>query len=202
MSLREGTFRTELYSLFPQHEIVRVRTPVKIRTGHRVVTDIDAAIFDLRNNIGGLFQLKWQEPFGPSIRHRDSRKQNFLTSATTWIDQTWEFLRTVTPRKLADSFGLRLNEAEKLTHFRLFIIGRNFSHFSGEERPDERAAWGMWPQLLHLAAEQYDHTNPLNGLYAGLKRTSPFLKPRPNVEDFTFNLGNKKIVVASNSLQG
>jgi DNA modification methylase len=75
--LREKTFRNELYSLFPQREIIRVPTQVKIRQGNRVITDIDAAIFDPQNNIGGLFQLKWQEPFGPSIRARDSRKKNF-----------------------------------------------------------------------------------------------------------------------------
>ena len=197
--LREKTFRNELYSLFPQREIIRVPTQVKIRQGNRVITDIDAAIFDPQNNIGGLFQLKWQEPFGPSIRARDSRKKNFTGPTIVWIDQVSRFLQTLSSRKLADSFGLRLNDAEQIKHFRLFVIGRNFSHFSGEQIPDERAAWGLWPQLLHLAAEQYDHGNPLDGLYHGLKRTSPFLKPRPNVEDMTFNLGSKQIVVTANS---
>jgi len=198
--LREKTFRNELYSLFPQREIIRVPTQVKLRQGNRVITDIDAAIFDPQNNIGGLFQLKWQEPFGPSIRARDSRKKNFIGPTTDWIDQVLRFLQTLSSRKLADSFGLRLNDAEQIKHFRLFIVGRNFSHFSGEQEPDERAAWGLWPQLLYLAAEHYDHANPLDGLYQGLKRTSPFLKPRPAVEDMTFSLGGKQIVVTTNSL--
>jgi len=199
VSLREATFRKELYSLFPQREIVRVPTHVKIRQGNQVVTDIDAAIFDPHNNIGGLFQLKWQEPFGPSIRDRNSRKRNFLAPATAWIDEISAFLRTLSPRKLADSFGLRLSDAEKIRSFRLFVIGRNFSHFSGEELPDERAAWGLWPQVLHLASEEYDNANPLGGLHHGLKRTSPFHKPRPDIEDMTFSLGNKKIVVTVRS---
>ena len=200
VSLREKTFRNELYSLFPQQEIMRVPTQIKIRQVNRVVTDIDAAIFDPRNNIGGLFQLKWQEPFGPSIRARDSRKRNFLAPTIAWIEQILGFVQSLSPRKLADSFGLKLSDAQEIKHFRLFVIGRNFSHFSGEEAPDERAAWGLWPQLLHLAAEQYDHANPLDGLYHGLKRSSPFLKPRPDVEDMKFSLGNKKIVVTANSL--
>jgi hypothetical protein len=199
ISLREKTFRNELYSLFPQREIIRVPTQVKVRQGNRMITDIDAAIFDPQNNIGGLFQLKWQDPFGPSIRARDSRKKNFIGPTITWIDQVLRFLQTLSSRKLADSFGMRLNDAEQIKHFRLFVIGRNFSHFSGEQVPDERAAWGLWPQLLHLAAEQYDHGNPLDGLYHGLKRTSPFLKPRPAVEDMTLNLGSKQIVVTANS---
>ena len=202
VSLRERTFRSELYSLFPQREITRIPTQVKIRQGTRVVTDVDAAIFDPRNNIGGLFQLKWQEPFGPSIRARESKKKNFLAPTIAWIDQILAFLHELSPRKLADSFGLKLSDAEKITQFRLFVVGRNFSHFSGEKEPDERAAWGLWPQLLHLAAEQYDHASPLDGLYQGLKRTSPFLKPRPEVEDLTFSLGGKQIVVTANSLQG
>ena len=186
--------------MFPQREIIRVPTQVKIRQDNRVLTDIDAAIFDPQNNIGGLFQLKWQEPFGPSIRARDSRKKNFTDPTIAWIDQVLRFLQTLSSRKLADSFGLRLNDAEQIKHFRLFVIGRNFSHFSGEQMPDERAAWGLWPQLLHLAAEQYDHANPLDGLYHGLKHGSPFLKPRPNVEDMTFSLGSKQIVVTATAL--
>jgi hypothetical protein len=200
VSLREKTFRNELYSLFPQREIVRVPTQIKIRQVNQVLTDIDAAIFDPRNNIGGLFQLKWQEPFGPSIRARDSRKRNFLAPTIVWIEQVLSFVQSLTPRKLADSFGLKLSDAQKIKYLRLFVIGRNFSHFSGEGAPDERAAWGLWPQLLHLAAEQYDHANPLHGLYHGLKRSSPFLKPRPDVEDMTFSLGNKKIIVTAKLL--
>jgi hypothetical protein len=197
VSLREKVFRSELYSLFPQREIIRIPSQIKIRHDDRVVTDIDAAIFDPRNNIGGLFQLKWQEPFGPSIRVRDSRKKNFLAATTAWIEQTLDFVRHLTPRKLADSFGIKLSDAELIKYFRLFVIGRNFSHFSGELAPDERAAWGLWPQLLHLAAEQYDRANPLGGLYHGLKRTSPFRKPRPEIEDLRFTIGDKEIVVTA-----
>ena len=202
VSLREKAFRNEIYSLIPQREITRVPTQVRIRNGNQLVTDIDAAIFDPRNNIGGLFQLKWQEPFGPSIRARDSRKRNFLAPTVTWIEQVLGFVQSISPRKLADSFGLKLIDAEQIKYFRLFVIGRNFSHFSGEAAPDDRAAWGLWPQLLRLAAEHYDHANPIDGFYHGLKRTSPFLKPRPDVEDMTFILGDKKIVVTANSRRG
>lgn len=198
VSLREKTFRNELYSLFPQREIIHVPTQIKIRQANQVLTDIDAAIFDPRNNIGGLFQLKWQEPFGPSIRARDSRKKNFLAATTAWIDQILGFVQSLSPRKLADSFGLKLSDAQEIKDFRLFVIGRNFSHFSGQEAPDERAAWGLWPQVLRLAAQEYDHVNPLEGLYQSLKRTSPFLKPRPDIQDIGFSLGDAKIVLSIN----
>lgn len=197
VSLREKSFRDELYSLFPQGRIIRVPHPVKVRHLNQVLTDIDAAIFDPVNNIAGLFQLKWQDPFGPSIRVRESRKRNFLPATSEWIEQSLAFIQTLTPRKLADSFGLRLPEAEQIKYFRIFVIGRNFSHFSGEEPPDARAAWGLWPQVLRLTAQQYDHANPLDGLYDGLKRTSPFLKPRPDVQDMRFSLGSMKIVVTA-----
>ena len=126
ISLREKAFRNELYSLFPQREIICVPTQVKVRQGDRVLTDIDAAIFDPQNNVGGLFQLKWQEPFGPSIRARDSRKKNFIGPTTAWIDQVLRFLQTLSSRKLADSFGLTLTDAEQIKHSRLFVVGRIF----------------------------------------------------------------------------
>jgi len=202
VSLREKAFRGQLYSLFPQRGIICVPTQVKIRDGSRVLTDIDAAIFDLRNNVAGLFQLKWQEPFGPSVRARESRKRNFLVQTGVWIDQVLSFLQTVSPRDVADSFGLKLTDAEHIKNFRLFIVGRNFSHFSGDTAPDERAAWGLWPQILRLAAEEYDYADPVTSLYHQLRRTSPFLKPRPEVADMAFSIGGTRIVVTASPSRG
>ena len=88
-----------------------------------------------------------------------------------------------------------MKEAEQINCFRLYVIGRNFSHFSGQDASDERAAWGLWPQLLRLAAEDYNHSNPLQGLYDGLKRTSPFRKSRLALEGTQFSLGGKQIVL-------
>jgi hypothetical protein len=195
VSGREGVFREELYSLFPQDQLVCVPHSVTIRLGNTVLTDIDAAIFDPRNHMAGLFQLKWQEPFGPSIRARESRKRNFLQETAAWVGRIFEFLDLANARNIADSFGLKLKVAEQIKSFRIFVVGRNFSHFSGQHPPDDRAAWGLWPQVLRLAAEEYNHTNPIAGLYDGLMRDSPFSKPRITIEGTKFILGGKQIVL-------
>jgi hypothetical protein len=195
VQLREETFRTELYMLFPGSRFVRMGNPLRLRQGKRDLTDIDAAIFDPENGVAGIFQLKWQEPFGRSMRERESRKMNFLQEAKSWIKSTRGFLESASPRQIAGIFGLKVKEVEKIKCFRLFILGRNFSHFSGEAEPDDCAAWGLWPQVLRLAAEAYDHSNPVNGLYEALRRSSPYAKPRPEVGGFEFDVGGRHIAM-------
>jgi hypothetical protein len=196
VQLREKVFRAELFNLFPQNWIVRVPHAVTIRQGNKDTTDIDAAIFDLRNGVAGLFQLKWQDVFGPSIRARDSRKRNFLPSTQGWLEKTLEFLSASSPRVLADSFGLKLEDTERLNCFRVFVLGRNFAHFSGDDSPDARAAWGLWPQVLRVAAEQYNDCNPIDGLFYALKSSSPLLKPRPEIKATQFKLGERQIIIS------
>ena len=83
---REVLFRDELFELFPQDWLVKIPRSIGLKEGGQKLTDIDAVVLDERNGLAGLFQLKWQEPFGHSMRERAARMKNFQEEANSWIN--------------------------------------------------------------------------------------------------------------------
>jgi hypothetical protein len=67
---RENIFRNDIYALFKESRFLKLDTNVKIKIGGLIVTDVDALIFDRATGIVGIFQLKWQDFFGNSMRER------------------------------------------------------------------------------------------------------------------------------------
>jgi hypothetical protein len=172
VGLREEQFRNELYNLFPEPEITKVRSATRLRSSYgKTATDVDAAVFDHRAGSLGLFQLKWQDPFGASLRRRESAKRNFQ-SARDWATSVTEWLGTRSPEELARQFRLRTNGGRGVEKVHLFVIGRNFAHFSGTGSTDVRAAWGMWPQVVRLAVEKRNKSDPVEGLFEALQADS------------------------------
>lgn len=132
---REGVFRNELYALFPQQEIVKVPKGVCLRDNGRVLTDIDAAMFDPRSGELGVFQLKWQDTFASSMAERASRKKNFLVPAHKWIEILSSWTAGRSPELLGQVLGLSARQAQEVRNVRIFVIGRNFAHFSALKCP-------------------------------------------------------------------
>jgi hypothetical protein len=106
IGLREAQFRNDLYLLFPEQGPVRIDCPIKLRrAAGRTATDVDAAVFDRRTGTLGLFQLKWQDPFGSSQRKRASKKDNFLVSGNRWVEAVAAWLSDKARRKSPSSSG-------------------------------------------------------------------------------------------------
>lgn len=165
---REAYFRRELYQLFPEPNIVRIDCPVALRSDSgRIQTDIDAALFDQRTGSLGLFQLKWQDPFGSSLRKRESRKKNLIRSANEWVEAAFGWLSGKSDADIRQQFRLRKGASGSVY---LFVLGRNFVSFSGAPASDRRAAWGMWPQFVELAAERGVVADPIRGQFEALRR--------------------------------
>ena len=74
---REEHFRKELYDLFPTRRFAKAEKPLNLRNEGVVATDIDAAVFDSTTRTLGLFQLKWQDPFGTSMRKAKFQDDEF-----------------------------------------------------------------------------------------------------------------------------
>lgn len=171
---REKAFRDELYGVFQNAALVKINRSVDLKVQGQVVSDLDAVVFDPRSGVLGLFQLKWQDPFGPSMTERASRKSNFLKNAERWISIVTAWMAGRPLVEIGREIGLRRDLAEKLRTVRLFVLGRNFAHFSGTDEIDKRAAWGHWSQVLRLVVEnKFDQSNPIEWLYQALEKDSP-----------------------------
>ena len=189
---REESFRKELYDLFPTERFAKTPKPLVLKREGAFVTDIDAAVFDRATGALGLFQLKWQEPFGTSMRKRNSKMMNFLNESNRWVSSVSTFLLEcphVLDRRLGE--GTVPNQDTKSIH--LFVIGRHFSHFSGGASRDSRAAWGTWPQMLRLFKESTVGSDPITWLHKMLQEQSPTLRTPVNLEAYEMQIGEYRI---------
>jgi hypothetical protein len=128
-------------------------------------TDIDAICIHEATGAGGLFQLKWQDPFGGSGRERRSRMVNFTKSANEWVAKTRSWLATSDAGRLLRSIGVPAELSAKIARIRLFVIGRHFSRFTGQQPRDIGAAWGNWNQVRRLVSGALDGAAPVDSLY-------------------------------------
>jgi hypothetical protein len=183
---REAIFRDDLYasltSMWPERYVTAPRG-AKLRDAGRVVTDVDAMIFDRQTGDLGLFQLKWQDAFGASLVRRASSAKNFVQASERWVETVHTWTATQSMAEMAQRLGIPVDCASRIQP-RLFVLGRMAAHFSGHGAPDARAAWGTWPQLLNLVADTHRTAQmetevssaPLSWLDAKLREQSPFVQ--------------------------
>jgi len=191
---RETVFRNELCKLFPGERFVKADRAIVIRRGGETVTDIDAAVIDKETGTVGLFQLKWQEPFGMSLKERQSRMQNLESRSVEWIDAIAGWLEETQNQGLAKLIGIKQDLSARVGIVRLFVIGRNFAHFSGVKN-DDRAAWGTWPRILRLFAEEYDRSDPIERLYRHLRENPPANDAARTFDEESFSIRDIRVVV-------
>lgn len=152
MNAVEAEFRTDLYSLFEGNRYYCVPNSVKLRLGGKVLTDVDAAIYDTVSGTLGLYQLKWQLPHWGSLRERISKSKNFLTTGQSWADVITNALPQFGFGALQSSFRIpaSLGRVSQVTGF---VLGRFFSEFGevDSERTDG-VTWGSWAQFAAARA--------------------------------------------------
>ena len=183
---REQRFRDELYGLFKNTYMRPVDSNINLKIGSKRMTDIDGAVWDSKTATLGLFQLKWQDMFGNSMRQRASRMKNMQTEVSKWIEGVNEYLRTATPEEIRAAFRLP-KDCAPVTQYLLFVVGRNATHFSGDHRPDDRAAWAVWPQLARVVSQLNSQEWGVEDLHKALIAENPH---NADIElgTFSFNL--------------
>ena len=189
---REEYFRRELYNLFPTRRFAKAEKPLKLKNEGAVATDIDAAVFDTTTETLGLFQLKWQDPFGTSMRRRNSKMMNFLEETNQWVSTVSSILLE-NPKALDHLLGERAVRSHDTKRILLFVVGRHFSHFSGGAYRDSRAAWGTWPQVLRLFKESHIGSDPITWLHKMLQEQSPSLRTPVTVEAYEMQIGEYRV---------
>jgi hypothetical protein len=186
---REDIFRRELYELLPQNWLVKMPRSKKLKKKNgEDLTDIDAVIIDSNSGAVGLFQLKWQDPFGHIMRERAARMGNFQSKAEYWVNSVTDYLEHSQDQQLKNLFECRKVKSPLSCY--LFVLGRYFSQFSGNIRPDAKAVWSTWSQLARLAEGIRNSDNPILGLHSAISADSPFDKEL-SLSVPSFQLGDK-----------
>ncbi len=196
VNTREQAFRDDLYALFQSGRFHKLARNAVLKNGETVITDVDAVIFDRQTGEVGIFQLKWQDFIGNSMRERESKKKNLLNTGDQWIERVFQWLSSVDRKTLAQTFDLGRDDIEKTKSFRVFMLGRNSAFFSGDWKPDTRAAWGIWYQVLRLMSNLPNYSNPIESLFLALQEDSPLKKPAPEFDLHEVQVGDLTISIS------
>ncbi|MDD5774735.1 MAG: hypothetical protein PHS64_02195 [Candidatus Omnitrophica bacterium] len=138
---REKTFRNQLYNMFEENNYIKIEKSIAFKSS-KGASDIDAAIYDKDSEVLGIFQLKWQEMYGASMKERYSRITNLYPKTVEWIDKVETWINESDPRDELKKFGVNCKRSP--IKVLLFVICRHAAFFTGNE-PDKRAAWSsVW----------------------------------------------------------
>jgi hypothetical protein len=145
---REAVFRSDLADIFARPRFLVLDRGVRLRrTDGSELTDLDAVVIDRDTGALGLFQLKWHDIFGRSVRERESRRLNLL-KANDWVRRVSEWIDGKSSAAVAAQLGLDLGAGDECQRPHLFVISRYAAQFTGNHRYDPRAAWLGWPDLV------------------------------------------------------
>nr|WP_092075116.1 hypothetical protein [Dendrosporobacter quercicolus]NSL49638.1 hypothetical protein [Dendrosporobacter quercicolus DSM 1736]SDN33742.1 hypothetical protein SAMN04488502_1196 [Dendrosporobacter quercicolus] len=170
---RESQFRNDLYNLFDDSLYIKIGHNLPVQSDGKTITDIDACIVEKATGQIIFFQLKWQEQYGRNIGRRQSRMQNFLRETNRWINDMTIWLGKKDRRKLASMLGLKEKQID-FDKFSLIVAGKYSAHFSGLDKPDDRAEWVLWLQLQRLYDEDSTTFRSLETLIKKLKEDNPY----------------------------
>lgn len=198
---REERFRKELFGLLPQDRIIKIPNEVNL-SFNGAKTDIDAIVYDTATKSLGLFQLKWQDPFGHSMRERFSRITNLFPKAQEWIDKIGFWINSVDQKTILNS--LQVNkyapQAKEISEIYVFVLARNHMHFTGV-KTDERVAWGSWYQLIEsLVRVKAEFDDPIREMFVKLQTFAPehrmTKEEMPTRQNFEAKIGDYRIYYA------
>lgn len=172
---REGVFRDQFYQLLPKDGLIKIDRPVNLTQGGKTVTDLDGVVLDPRTGTIALIQLKWQDAFGESMSERRSKQKNLQADCEDWIRAVQQWLNDNGYEELFNRLQLRRGQKFTVSRVLYFVLGRYFSQFSGDQKPDEVAAWGNWYQVQRLTkTREIDLADPLGWLHTQLNADSPY----------------------------
>lgn len=190
VNLRESAFRDDLRTLFPEPRFFMPLKPRRLRADGRVLTDIDAAIFDRKTGTLAVVQIKWQDSFENSLTERASRQRNLVKEGNAWIEIVSKYCAGLSSHERALQLGLPNGMASSAKIMCLFVLTRNGAKFSGGQTQDNRAAWLSWFDLLKRCHTLKPGKDPLLELWKSGRQAR---RPRGHREVQGFELEGVEI---------
>jgi hypothetical protein len=196
--LREDVFRRDIYALFQDKRFVPSAGRIQLRRKEgNLRTDIDAAVFDRKSGTLALFELKSQDPFARSTAELQRQRDNLLY-ANRQLSGTLDWIKRHGADEILERIDRRSAKTFRAQKVYPFVLGRYLAHFNDGAAPDPRAAWGTWPQVLHLLDQQpikASDANPIASLFNRLAKDVPPIHMPDDVESREVAIGDLRLSV-------
>jgi hypothetical protein len=154
-SPREDWLRNELYAIFHGSRYIRVEGNIKIRSENKILTDIDAAVFDVLTGELALFQIKWQDYFTNDVRKLRSKAGNLTKELDEWAEKVETWIEDKGKNELIKALRLKLPKGMSVSSIYLFGISRNLARIGayGFNLRNKNLAIANWAQFRRIRHE-------------------------------------------------
>lgn len=168
---REEWLRNNLYAMFSGSRYKNVAGNTNLKTGNKVDTDIDAAIFDRMTGELALFQIKWQDFFFNDISKLKSRASNLTKGLDDWTLKVNKWIASNGLKKLLQTLRINSTEGSPISKVYLFAISKNAARMKGygHQTTVENLAIANWPQFARNRFEIGPSEKVFNDLFKALK---------------------------------
>ena len=195
ISNRENLFREDIYNMFRGNRFRLTQSNIKIKDlNGNIITDIDAAIFDVLDNSLALFQLKWQDFDTNDTLSLRSKSKNLVKEIDNWGIKLDSWLKSIDVDSVKRTFRIKSKSKQIIVY--LFVITRGFSRVE---------SFGFSSEVPALAIANYFYFQRIRGEIGPRQQVFPLmhkkfkqareelslLKPKPmsfSVNDSIFSL--------------
>jgi hypothetical protein len=149
---REAWLRSEIYAMFQGTRFICVEGSIKVRNGEKLITDIDAAVFDLVWGELALIQIKWQDFHTNDIRKLRSKASNLAKELDDWARGITEWISLQGMQGVANSLRIRGAKIKPISNVYLFAVSRDAARTKGFgfTTTQENLAMANWPQFKRV----------------------------------------------------
>lgn len=188
---REQLFRNELYKHFENKRFITFNRSIDIFDNGRIITDIDACIFDKETEDIAFVQLKWQDSIYDSARSFISKRKNYMEKTKKWVHDIEQWVNKVSEKRIGDLLQLspQLINKDKI---KIFVIGRHNGNYSGDEKPPNNTAWCQWYNLLEIIGTHASENITITKLFELIQRESPY-NQKNEIKTFEITYGNYSV---------
>jgi hypothetical protein len=152
---REDWLRSDIQALFEGNRYERVAGNIKVKIDGRILTDIDAAIYDRVDDQLALFQIKWQDFSTNSPKEWRSKATNFMNAMNLWSDVVREWYQHIGVVRLMQKLRLRPSSKHGVTSVFLFGISRSVARLGPMAgcKPVDGLALANWHRFVRARLE-------------------------------------------------
>ena len=143
---REERFRNNIYDLFPDEFFIKFKRNIVLKRDGRIVTDIDACLYDKKTGYIFFIQLKWQDSIYDSFNSMVSKRKNYIDKVNCWIQSMQEWIQNSSLETIASHLQVhpKMIDKEKI---KLLVVGRFNCKYSHSENDFKDAIYCQWFQL-------------------------------------------------------
>jgi len=148
---QEKMLRDDIYRFFGGNRFQCLDSNIKLKApSGKILTDVDASIFDVITNTLAVFQLKWQDYRTTSVQELRSKAKNLSEETDKWAYNVEKWFKTVSSEQATRTFKIKSKSDYVIVLF--FVVSREVSYIEG---------YGYYPKHPSIAIANYPYFSRL-----------------------------------------